>query len=74
MIVVVYVIDSLITVRKWRKSWKELRKEAGRNCYAVILLVFRTFVAYLTVKLSNICCVMCVEYAFQKLFHLVAQN
>ena len=47
---------------------------AGRNCYAVILLAFQIFVGYLASKLSDICCIMCVECAFQKSYHLVVQN
>ena len=47
---------------------------AGRNCPAVILLAFLIFDGYLTMKLSDIYCILCVECVFRKSFQLVAQN
>ena len=71
MIIVVYVMNEMIMVRKWRESWKNCERKAGRNSVHVVLLLIRNFVAYLAVKLMDICCTMCVESVFQKSCRLV---
>ena len=48
--------------------------QAGRICPAFILLEFQIFVGCLCVKMSDIFCILCVQSALRKSFHLVEQN
>ena len=62
---VVYVMNEIIMVRNWKESWKNWERQAGRNSVDVVLFSFRNFDAWLAVKLMDICCIICIESAFQ---------
>ena len=57
-----------------RKIEGKLVHETGRICPVLVLLEFQKFVGYWTVKLVDICCVLCVEIFYQKSIELVEQN
>ena len=46
-------------------------RELAEICCTCCLALNSNFVAYLTTKLIDICCVMCVEVVFQKSFQMV---
>ena len=46
----------------------------AENSVHVVQFLFQNFDAWLTLKLMDICFILCVQSAFQKSFHLVAQN
>ena len=65
-----------------RCLWLESRKKSKESCEGklaessvhVVLFLFQNFDAWLAVKLMDICYILCVQSAFQKLCRMVAQN
>ena len=61
LVMVFYVMNEMIMVRKWRESWKNWERQAGQNSGHVVLFLFQNFDAYLVVKLMDICCILCTK-------------
>ena len=60
MVNVVCVMNERITVRKWRESWKILEVELAENSVHVVQFLFQNFDAWMTMKLMDIYCILCV--------------